>query len=89
VNDFDLAVLTDFRAEWSIGPLTAMKKLERLRSILKFAAQRKMLQENPVLLLSNPNKSNPTLPFSKDEIAKMLKAAESDEVDLCVKASFS
>ena len=43
VNSLDLAALTDFRAGWKVNPLTATKKLERLRGIYKFALQRKMV----------------------------------------------
>src|SRR5580700_3333600 len=45
-SDFNLDALTEFRASWKIGPLTASKKLERLRGIFKFALQRKMVEEN-------------------------------------------
>lgn len=86
-NDMDLAALTDFRAGWKIGALTAAKKLERLRSIFKFALQRKMAEENYAAGLVGPKvKPNPTLPFSKDEMAKILKAADSPEADKRVKA---
>jgi hypothetical protein len=86
-NNMDLAALTDFRASWKIGGLTAAKKLERLRSIFKFALQRKMVDENYAAGLVGPKvKHNPTLPFSKDEMARILKAADSPEVDKRVKA---
>jgi site-specific recombinase XerD len=86
-NDLDLAALTDFRAGWKIGALTAAKKLERLRSIFKFALQRKMVEENYAAGLVGPKvKHNPTLPFSKEEMTRILKAAESTDVDKRVKA---
>ena len=94
-NDLDLDALTEFRAGWKktgkvtgpIGALTAAKKLERLRSIFKFALQRKMVQENYAVSLVSPKlRQNPTLPFSKDDMAKILKAAKSDEVDSRVEA---
>lgn len=83
----DLTTLTEFRAGWKIGALTASKKLERLRSIFKFALQRKMVAENYALGLTAPEvKQAPTLPFPKDEMTRILKAAESDKVDPRVKA---
>jgi integrase/recombinase XerD len=89
-DELDLTMLTDFRSNWSIGALTASKKLERLRSIYKFALQRKMVEENHAARLAAPKvKQNPTLPFSKVEMAKILKAAESDKVDSRVKALIS
>jgi site-specific recombinase XerD len=82
VNGFDLEALTDFRAGWKISPLTASRKLERLRGIFKFAPQRKMVEENFAVGLVGPKlKQNPTLPFPKAEMDKILKAAESDDVD--------
>ena len=86
-NNMDLTTLTEFRATWKLGSLTASKKLERLRSIYKFALQRKMVDENFALGLVGPKvKPNPTLPFPKEEEVRILKAAESPKVDPRVKA---
>lgn len=86
-DELDLTTVTEFRASWKVSPLTASKKLERLRGIFKFAVQRKMTDENHAALLAGPKlKQNPTLPFLKDEMEKILKAAGSDKVDDRVKA---
>jgi len=86
-NQVGLAVLTEFRASWKIGSLTASKKLERLRSVYKFALQRKMVDENYAAGLVGPKvRHNPTLPFPKEEMARILKAADSPKVDKRVKA---
>jgi integrase len=86
-DDLDLPTLTEFRSSWKIGALTASKKLERLRSVLKFAVQRKMVDENYALSLAGPKvKANPTLPFSADEMQKILKAADHKDADPRVKA---
>ena len=50
VDSLDLNTLTEFRSSWSDGSLSASKKLERLRSILKFALVRKQIQENRCLI---------------------------------------
>lgn len=77
INEFDLAVLSDFRAGWVNGPLSAQKKLERLRGIFKFAVSRKWVAENFALALTSPKvKQKPTLPFTTDEVTAILKAAE-------------
>jgi site-specific recombinase XerD len=66
--------------------LTASKRLERLRSLYKFAMQRKMVEENFAMSLAAPKaKQSPTLPFPTDGMEKILKAAESDKVDKRVK----
>lgn len=86
-DKLDLTALTDFRSGWKISGLTASKKLERLRGVYKFALQRKMVQENHALALVAPKlKQNPTLPFSKEDMVKILKAADSPDVDRRVKA---
>jgi len=86
-GSLNLEVLTDFRAGWKVGPLTASKKLERLRGIFKFALQRKMVGENFAVSLTAPKlKQNPTLPFSKDDMEKILKAVKSEKADHRVEA---
>jgi integrase/recombinase XerD len=81
-NSMDLNALTKFRSTWLVSPRTATKKLERLRSIYKFAVQRKLVNENYALGLVAPKvKPSPTLPFLQDEEVKILKASESPKVD--------
>jgi site-specific recombinase XerD len=87
VNELDLESLTEFRSTWKVGALAASKRLERLRSVLKFALQRKMTDENSALNLSSPKvKPSPTLPFTDEEIKQILEAADSPEIDPRVKA---
>jgi integrase len=81
VYQLDLATLTEFRSGWEDAPLSALKKLERLRSVLKFALRRKWIEENAAVHLQPPKvKQNPTLPFSEDEIKAILKAATNSRV---------
>jgi integrase/recombinase XerD len=80
VDEFDLPLTTEFRLSWSDGALSTSKKLERLRSIMRFAVEREWLIKNPALSLKAPKvKPNPTLPFSKDEIARIINAARSNQ----------
>src|SRR5277367_40331 len=77
VNQLDLAALTKFRAGWKDAALSASKKLERLRTVLKFALRRKWIPENPAVELDSPKITpNPTLPFSNDEMDRILTAAK-------------
>jgi integrase/recombinase XerD len=81
VNQLDLDELTAFRSRWKDAPLSASKKLERLRSVLKFALRRKWITENPALELDPPKiKPTPTLPFTTDEMQRILKAATDPRV---------
>ena len=61
------------------APLSASKKLERLRSILKFALRRKWITDNPASELDSPRiRPTPTLPYTQEEIDRILKAASGD-----------
>jgi site-specific recombinase XerD len=82
VIDLDLTTLDDFRATWKDGSLSASKKLERLRSVFKFALARKWISENPATNLKSPKvNEKPTLPFTESEMTQILKAAAAPEVD--------
>jgi integrase/recombinase XerD len=87
VASLDLTTLDDFRATWNDGPLSSSKKLERLRSIFKFALVRKWISENPATNLKSPQiDEKPTLPFPEHEMSQILKATVLPEVDVRVRA---
>jgi integrase/recombinase XerD len=86
-NSMELNALTKFRSTWLVSPSSATKELERLRSIYKFAVQRKMVNENYALSLVAPTvKPTPTLPFLPEEEVRILEAAESPKADRRAKA---
>lgn len=79
VSDFDFAACSSFRASWADGPLSSAKKLERLRSALKFAISQEWIKSNPARELKPPkSKPTPTLPYSQDEVERIVRHAESD-----------
>jgi len=68
--------LRQWRATWKDGPLSSAKKLERLRSIYKFALESRWVAENIAQKLAKPKVAlEPTLPFTEDEMKKIFKAA--------------
>jgi site-specific recombinase XerD len=77
LKELDVSMLRKFRAGWKDGNLAALKKLERLRSFFRFAQENGWLKENPAKKLGSPKcEQRPTLPFSNDEIVRILNAAE-------------
>src|SRR5712692_6970583 len=73
LRQFDLAKLRDFRTEWQDGPLSSAKKLERLRAFYRFAQENKWVEDNPAAKLKMPKVSQrPTLPFTHDEMVRIL-----------------
>jgi integrase/recombinase XerD len=80
VDEFDVATTTAFRLSWTDGALSTSKKLERQRSIMKFAVERDWLVKNPALTLKAPKvKQSPTLPFTTDEMKKIVNAARENQ----------
>jgi integrase/recombinase XerD len=72
---FDLDVLSKFRATWKDGPRTASKKLERLRAFFRFAHDRQWVEINPATRIKLPKVSiRPTMPLTRDEFVKVLTA---------------
>jgi integrase/recombinase XerD len=77
ISQLKLDDLSEFRAKWKDAPLSASKKLERLRSMFRFALKRKWVAENLALDLKRPKvPDNPTLPFSDAEMKAILHAAK-------------
>jgi len=77
LRDLDVDALTRFRLEWKDGPRASQKKLERLRAFFRFAQKRRWIADNPASELKAPKISAlPTLPFTHDEMVKILAAAD-------------
>src|ERR1700674_402465 len=74
---FDLVALRAFREEWKDGPLSSAKKLERLRAFFRFAQESTWVKENPASKLKTPKVTQrPTLPFTHDEMLRILAALD-------------
>jgi integrase/recombinase XerD len=86
VDQMDLDNLTKFRSGWKDAPLSASKKLERLRSVLKFAVRRNWIKRNFAEDLDTPRiRTTPTLPFSSDEFDAILKHATDPRVNTFIR----
>jgi integrase len=69
--------MVTFRAGWTDSPISALKKLERLRSFFRFCVGMKWVEENPVGTLKPPKfHQKPTLPFTGEEFERVLAAVE-------------
>jgi integrase len=77
LEEFDLKLLRDFRATWKNRNLSAKKKLEQLRGFFRFWVRCGALNANPALELDAPTvKQPPTLPFERNEMARILYACD-------------
>jgi integrase/recombinase XerD len=77
VSSISVDELAEYSEGWKLSPVTARKKLERLRTIFRFWQDRGWVQSNPAKSLKAP-KGNalPTLPFTKEEIEKIQWAVD-------------
>src|SRR6267143_3855338 len=77
LTEFDLPAVSQFRAGWKDGPRSSAKKLERLRAFFRFAMKRKWILDNPAADLKAPKITLcPTLPFGREEMVRILAAAD-------------
>jgi integrase/recombinase XerD len=73
----DVDVLRTFRASWPYAPLSARKRLEYLRSFFRFCQDSGWVDRNPAMAMrSSKVEQNPTLPFTEDEVERILTAAQ-------------
>lgn len=77
IAEVTLEDLRNYRALWRVSPVSAQKKLERLKTFFRFAHDSGWVSNNPARLLKPPKiKPKPTLPFSDQEMEKILWACE-------------
>lgn len=64
--------LRDYRESWTLSPISARKKLERLKTFFRFCQESGWISANPAKPLKAPTaKLTPTLPFSDEEMEKI------------------
>jgi integrase/recombinase XerD len=77
LRDFDTDTLELFQSEIQGSEVTCAKALERLKAFFRAAFLRKWIEDNPALTLRGPKlKPRPTLPFTEEEMARILAAVE-------------
>src|SRR5580700_1644761 len=75
IAEFDLEAVGQFRVGWKDGPISSIKKLERLRTFFRFAQKRKWTSENPASELKSPKiPICPTMPYTSEEMVRILAA---------------
>lgn len=78
ITECDVETLRTFRESWTNKNFSARKKLEALRTFFRFVHGSGWLPTNPALGIKPPKVSDaPTLPYSKEEFARVLSACGS------------
>lgn len=66
-----------FRSSWADSAVYAAKNLERLRAFFRFCVHGDWMPKNPASAVKAPKTSAaPTLPFTKDEVQRILAACD-------------
>jgi integrase/recombinase XerD len=82
LEQLDVRLLRKFRTTWKDRNLAALKKLERLRAFYRFAISNKWVESNLAKELKNPLIADrQTLPYSHDEMFRILTATETRIAD--------
>jgi integrase len=69
--------LSRYREKWTLAPGTARTKIGILRAFFRFCVDRGWIEKNPALLLKHPRAVHkPTLPFTDEEMVRILAAVE-------------
>jgi integrase/recombinase XerD len=77
VASLKVSEMRAYRESWEMAPISARKKLERLRTFFKFCLETGWTRENPAKPIKAPlSRPMPTLPFTDREIEKILWATE-------------
>lgn len=77
VDGISIEDLSEYRESWKLSPISARKKIERLRTFFKFAIERGWTEKSPAILLRHPrSQQSPTLPVSDEDIQKLIEATE-------------
>jgi len=85
LTEFDLDTVRAFRESWPLRNSAAGRQVDRIRSFFDFARASRWIAENPAEWLKAPKvTSPPTMPFSTEEMAAILAAADSYETNAMV-----
>ena len=77
VNSIDVIALDGFRSKRTVKPRTARKEISQMRTFFAWCKVRKWIDDNPAKLLGMPKVNDvATLPFSADEIRRLLDACD-------------
>lgn len=77
IRQLDLSALREFRASWPNRNIAARKKLEALRTFMRFCWESGWIPNNPASGLKPPKTTDPpTVPFTPEEVGRILAACE-------------
>jgi integrase len=76
VGSLDIRDLRTYRESWKLSPGSAVKKVGGIRTFFGFCQESGWVKSNPAKLLKLPVVRNPAIPFSPEQMEKILWATE-------------
>lgn len=77
IGSVSLDDIRAYREGWTIAPITARKRIERLRTFFRFCNEAGWVQSNPAKLLKMPQgRGKPVVAFSDEEMERIIWATE-------------
>jgi len=78
VNSITSDDIRAMRKRWKLAPITAQKRMEMVKKFFSFCVDADLIEKSPAKLVKTPPANyDPTLPFTEQEMEKILWAADS------------
>ena len=79
LNSFGPQQVRDFMGQRKLGPMSAAKEIERVRTFFTFCVENEWLAKNPASVVKPPKvRTLPRTPFAEQEVQTILAKAEND-----------
>lgn len=77
VRELGIEELRDFRESWECAPVTAARRIDRLRTFFTFCQDAGWIERNPVHALKPPTvRSSAKMPFTEEELTAIYAACD-------------
>ena len=77
VGSLSVDEMRQYRERWKLAPISARKKLERLRTFFRFCIESQWMHTNPAKAIKHPIAHHrPTLPVTNEDFEKILWACD-------------
>ena len=78
IDDLDSRQVRTWREAWTVKPSTHETRLKLLSAFFRYAKNEDWIKQSPIINLKPPRRtSSPTLPLSRDEVKRIILAADS------------
>lgn len=77
IDDLDSRQIRTWRETWTVKPSTHETRLKLLSAFFRYAKNEGWIEQSPIINLKPPRRtSSPTLPLSRDEMKRMIRASD-------------